>query len=93
MSAFVSSIEIDRAPADVFAYVTDPARFSEWQDDVVSVRMDMAGSWKGEDFAGPALYACLAACRAWLAPCGRACERRSASIRAGPCLIFACTTG
>lgn len=43
MSAFVSSIEIDRAPADVFAYVTDPARFSEWQDDVVSVRMDGEG--------------------------------------------------
>jgi uncharacterized protein YndB with AHSA1/START domain len=36
MAPFVSSIEIDRPPAEVFGYVTDPARFAEWQADVVS---------------------------------------------------------
>jgi uncharacterized membrane protein len=37
MSAFVSSIEIDRPADEVFAYATDPARFPEWQKDVVKV--------------------------------------------------------
>jgi uncharacterized protein YndB with AHSA1/START domain len=32
----VISIDIDRSPADVFAYATDPARFPEWQRDVRS---------------------------------------------------------
>ena len=32
----VETIDIDRTPADVFAYVTDPGRFNEWQDGVVS---------------------------------------------------------
>jgi uncharacterized protein YndB with AHSA1/START domain len=40
MSPIVSSIEIARPQAEVFAYLTDPARFAEWQDDVVSVRME-----------------------------------------------------
>jgi len=31
----VHSVEIDRKPDDVFAYVTDPSRFSEWQEAVV----------------------------------------------------------
>ncbi|MEX1069657.1 MAG: SRPBCC family protein [Chloroflexota bacterium] len=34
------SIEIDRPPADVFAYATDPSRFPEWQRDVVAVGTD-----------------------------------------------------
>ncbi|MGI5456012.1 SRPBCC family protein [Streptomyces sp. CA-249302] len=38
MAPLVSSIEISRPPAEVFAYVTDPARFAEWQGDVVSAR-------------------------------------------------------
>jgi uncharacterized protein YndB with AHSA1/START domain len=38
MAPLVSSIEIDRLPDEVFAYVTDPARFGEWQRDVVAVR-------------------------------------------------------
>jgi uncharacterized protein YndB with AHSA1/START domain len=36
----VISIDIDRTPADVFAYATDPARFPEWQRDVHSARVD-----------------------------------------------------
>src|SRR5205814_1883616 len=39
MPPAVSTIEIARPPDVVFAYATDPARFAEWQDDVVSVRM------------------------------------------------------
>jgi uncharacterized protein YndB with AHSA1/START domain len=40
MSTITSHIEIARPAEEVFAYVTDPARFSEWQDDVVSVRVE-----------------------------------------------------
>jgi uncharacterized protein YndB with AHSA1/START domain len=40
VTAIVSTIEIDRAPGDVFAYLTDPARFPRWQRDVVSVRVE-----------------------------------------------------
>jgi uncharacterized protein YndB with AHSA1/START domain len=36
MAAFVHSIEIDRRPEDVFAYLDDLARHHEWQDDVIS---------------------------------------------------------
>lgn len=36
MSPIVTQIEIARSPQDVFAYATDPAHFSEWQDDVVA---------------------------------------------------------
>ena len=35
------SVEISRPPEDVFAYVTDPSRFSEWQEAVV--RADRQG--------------------------------------------------
>jgi uncharacterized protein YndB with AHSA1/START domain len=35
MAPLVHSVEIDRSPADVFAYVTDPSHFAEWQDAVV----------------------------------------------------------
>jgi uncharacterized protein YndB with AHSA1/START domain len=34
----VHSVEINRRPEDVFAYVTDPTHFTEWQDAVVSAR-------------------------------------------------------
>ena len=36
MAPIVSTVEIDRPPDEVFAYVTDPSRFPEWQTDVVS---------------------------------------------------------
>jgi uncharacterized protein YndB with AHSA1/START domain len=35
MAPLVHSVEIDRRPEDVFAYVTDPSRFAEWQEAVV----------------------------------------------------------
>ena len=44
MPPIMSTIEITRPPAEVFAYVTDPAQFAEWQDDVVSVRFEGARS-------------------------------------------------
>ena len=40
MSPITSRIEIARPAEDVFAYTTDPSRFFEWQDDVVSVRIE-----------------------------------------------------
>jgi uncharacterized protein YndB with AHSA1/START domain len=40
MSPIVSTIEIARPPDEVFSYATDPTRFTEWQDDVVSVRVE-----------------------------------------------------
>jgi uncharacterized protein YndB with AHSA1/START domain len=40
MPPIVSTIEIARPPAEVYAYVTDPERFPEWQDDVVRVRVE-----------------------------------------------------
>jgi uncharacterized protein YndB with AHSA1/START domain len=39
MAPSVYKIEIDRPPQEVFGFATDPQRFSEWQRDVVSVRM------------------------------------------------------
>jgi uncharacterized protein YndB with AHSA1/START domain len=39
-----ASIEVDRSAEEVFAYVTDPSRFSEWQKGVVSGHMDSAGA-------------------------------------------------
>lgn len=35
MASLVHSVDVDRRPEDVFAYVTDPSRFHEWQDAVV----------------------------------------------------------
>ncbi len=39
MPPIVSSFEIARPPDEVYAYVTDPSRFPEWQHDVVRVRI------------------------------------------------------
>jgi len=38
MAPLVHSVEIDQPPEAVFAYVTDPTRFTEWQDNVVSAQ-------------------------------------------------------
>src|SRR5688500_309256 len=38
LAPLTHSIEIERSPDDVFAYVTDPSRFADWQDPVVSAR-------------------------------------------------------
>lgn len=43
MTPITTTTEVDRSPEDVFAYVTDPARFSEWQRNVVGGHMDADG--------------------------------------------------
>src|ERR1700758_5303131 len=40
MAPIVTSAEIDRPDAEVFACATDPARFSQWQKGVVDGHMD-----------------------------------------------------
>jgi uncharacterized protein YndB with AHSA1/START domain len=35
VTPIVSTVEIARSPEEVFAYVTDPVRFSEWQKGVI----------------------------------------------------------
>jgi uncharacterized protein YndB with AHSA1/START domain len=40
MAPIIHSVEIDRSPEDVFAYVTDPERFTEWQSTVVSAHAE-----------------------------------------------------
>ena len=40
MAPIVSSIEIARPPEDVFSYATDPSRLPEWQESVVSTRIE-----------------------------------------------------
>ena len=40
MPPIVTSAEIDRPAAEVFAYATDPTRFSQWQKGVVDGHMD-----------------------------------------------------
>jgi len=44
MPPIVTSIDVDRPAADVFAYATDPSRFSEWQQGVVSGHMEGTGA-------------------------------------------------
>ncbi|MGE5285824.1 MAG: SRPBCC family protein, partial [Micromonosporaceae bacterium] len=44
MPPIVTSAEIDRPAAEVFAYATDPARFSEWQKGVVDGHLDGPGN-------------------------------------------------
>jgi uncharacterized membrane protein len=41
--AITHSIEINRRPEDVFAYLDDLARHGEWQDQIVSVKVDTEG--------------------------------------------------
>jgi hypothetical protein len=44
MAPITVSIDIDRSAEDVFAYATDPSRFSEWQKGVVSGHMESGGT-------------------------------------------------
>jgi uncharacterized protein YndB with AHSA1/START domain len=46
VAPIVHSVEINRTPEDVFSYVTDPNRFAEWQDAVVSARAMDSGPVK-----------------------------------------------
>ena len=43
MAAIVASIEIDRAPEEVFRYAVDPGHLSNWQENVVAARTEDAG--------------------------------------------------
>ena len=36
MAPVISSVDVARPPEEVFPYVTDPSRFAEWQEGVVS---------------------------------------------------------
>ncbi len=40
MRPFSLRFHVDRPPAEVFAYLTDPERLHEWQANVVEVRVD-----------------------------------------------------
>ena len=40
MPAITVSTDVERTAADVYAYATDPSRFGEWQQGVVSGRME-----------------------------------------------------
>ena len=44
MPPITASIEVDRSAEEVFAYATDPSRFTEWQKGVVGGRMESAGA-------------------------------------------------
>lgn len=46
MAPITASIEIARRPEDVFAYLDDLARHSEWQEQLVSARVDTEGPTK-----------------------------------------------
>ena len=44
MAAIVTSTEVDRPAYEVFAYATDPTRFSEWQQGVTGGHLDADGT-------------------------------------------------
>jgi Polyketide cyclase / dehydrase and lipid transport len=44
MPPITSTIDVDRPAGDVFAYATDPSRFSEWQTGVLDGRMEDPGT-------------------------------------------------
>ena len=43
MAAIVESIEIQRRPEDVFSYLTDPSHLADWQEGVVTARLEGDG--------------------------------------------------
>ena len=43
MTPIVESIEINRKPEDVFAYVDDLGKHAEWQEQIVSVHLETDG--------------------------------------------------
>jgi uncharacterized protein YndB with AHSA1/START domain len=42
-AAIVESIEIERRPEDVFSYLIDPSHLPEWQESVLSARLEGSG--------------------------------------------------
>jgi Polyketide cyclase / dehydrase and lipid transport len=49
MTAIVTTVEVDRAAPEVFAYATDPTRFVEWQQGVVDGHLDATADPKVGD--------------------------------------------
>jgi hypothetical protein len=49
MAPILTSIEVSRPAEVLFAYATDPTRFSEWQKGVVDGAMDTPGAAKVGD--------------------------------------------
>src|SRR5579864_9752220 len=43
MAPITASVEVACSPQTTFAYVTDPSRFGEWQENVTAGHMDGAG--------------------------------------------------
>ena len=43
MAAITSTIEIARSPEDVFAYLDEVTRHGEWQDGLISARLETDG--------------------------------------------------
>ena len=43
MASINNSIEIARSPSDVFAYLDKLDRHGEWQDEIVSAKVDTEG--------------------------------------------------
>ncbi len=43
MTALATTIDVARPPEEVFAYVTDPTRFGEWQANVTGGHMESSG--------------------------------------------------
>src|SRR6185437_9889504 len=52
MSPIVASTEVERPAADIFAYATDPTRFSEWQKGVADGHLDDPAADAGPPTAG-----------------------------------------
>jgi uncharacterized protein YndB with AHSA1/START domain len=52
MAPIELTVEIDRTPAEVYPYVTDPTRFPEWQTDVVAVHPGEGGFTQVRRFGG-----------------------------------------
>ena len=50
MQPMITTIEIRRPADQVYAYLTDPTRFAEWQNDVVRVEMDDRRAGTGARF-------------------------------------------
>src|SRR4051812_9308402 len=44
MAPIVTTIQVDRSADEVFAYATDPTRFSEWQQGVVDGHLETHGT-------------------------------------------------
>jgi uncharacterized protein YndB with AHSA1/START domain len=64
MPPIVTSADIDRPDAEVFAYATDPTRFSEWQRGAIAIRRSTVAANPAGTARGPS-PGCPAP---WLAP-------------------------